>query len=276
MTAQPQTVSPFIAALEQPFGPVLTTTKLPKCPCCGALALAYCDGRYSAWDRIEFDCNCAVTVPDREYHAELQALWRKCGVLPTFVASLPERYRRYTFANFPQHFGVEDAYRVARRLNGKSIFVCGEPGIGKSHLLVATAYEYAKNGRPTYYASATAYVDALRKAYEGNFAAPDLTAYDVVVLDDIDKLRRTDFVFEAVWSLLEHFQTRPSKTLLITSQVEPGAAALRLTPNGDEAQANALASRLASGYLRQMHGMRVGGVELDFRFDAATREEQDG
>lgn len=246
---------------------------LPRCPVCSAKALAYWDTRYDGWDKIEFDCDCASKCQDSRFNDELQRLWRERQALPAFLHSLPEGYRNYTLDNFPLHIGVQDAYNVARLRLNKSIYIYGDPGVGKTHLMVAAARRYAEAGRITGYVSVPQYFDQLMRVRDGGPPPAPLTSYDVLVLDDVDKVRRYDGVFNHLYVALEHFQTSPKKVLLVTAQAHPSDVAVRVTPQGDEVQAAAFASRLATGHLRQVFGQKdKEGFEMDFRFAAADRE----
>lgn len=267
------TTNPFLAAMKKipAIGPAATSRVLPACPFCCAPALKANERTYTRWDRIDFDCHCAVQFPSLEYHTALKRLWQENGTLPAFVASLPPKYVHYSFQNFPVHPGVEDALRACRRFDHRCVTVYGEPGIAKTHLMVATAREYAVRGYSAVYVGATDYFERLRKVRDGDPPPPSLTAFDVVVLDDVDKLRRSDFVFERLYTLLDHFQTHPEKTLLLTAQVDPGVTAAKLTPA--EEQAGAIASRMGLGYVKAMHGLEENGIEVDFRFAAGNRWE---
>lgn len=223
---------------------------LPACPLCGALALA--GYAWVIWSDLAHDCHC-VLERDHEYASGLLRLHRADRALPTYLAGLPERYRRYTLHNAPETPAHRPALSAARQLDGRWMYLFGAPGAGKTHLAVGLGRAYAEMGRTARFWSVNELVAVLRDAAFGRAARPDLLSADVLILDDAGKLKPTDFAYEQIYNALEGRWAR-ERTTLITGNHNPGVVGLRLTPDGNPDAAAALTSRMGSGHVFEITG----------------------
>lgn len=225
-------------------------TDLPACPLCEAPAVEF--HKYIRWDDLSHDCNCIVEQPDA-YLAALVALWRQRGVLPNYLGTLPARYRDYTSATItptPENQAVIAALKDGLTRN---LYLHGPAGTGKTHLSVAGARRLAEKGKTARFWGMAALIQALRDSVAEGASRPELHHWDVLVLDDIDKIRPTPFVYETLYALIED-RWANNKITIFTAQHDPDAAAVILTPDGNELAADPLASRMASGHVFKVAG----------------------
>lgn len=262
MTAQ------TVAALRQStYAPYATTPDLPPCPICSAPALAR--SQHRSWHDLEHDCLCVMESESR-YLAGLRELWKRKNALPQFLDSLPARYRDYRADQLQRT--AENApvieYLAGCRETGlaENLYLWGEAGTGKTHLAVSAAYRAAKLGRSTRFWGMTSLIQAIKASFDHDGPArPVLDFWDVLVLDDIDKLNPTQFVYETLYTVIEQ-RWADGKVTIFTAQTDPEAAAYFLTPvstlpreaGQPEPRARAadpLASRMSSGRVFEVSGI---------------------
>lgn len=232
--------------------------RLPPCPLCGATAL---ESAYRFAEDISHDCDC-LRDREEEYYRGLRQLWRGRVCLEQFLAGVPRRYRGFTLEGYVREPASAEALAAAQGLRpGEFLYLYGLPGRGKTHLAVAAARRLATTGRRTLYLGEAEYLEAIYRAIRGQGEAPDYRPAEVVVLDDAGKIKPTDFAYQTLYALLEHFSSE-GKTLIVTSNYPPLQFARRLA-GGEAEAAAAIASRLTQGYV-----LEVGGRDL--RAAAAT------
>lgn len=234
-------------ALPIPF----TAPHLPLCPLCDAPPIP--GYKYERWDDIEHECDCVRNERALEYGRALPILWRSRNALPHYLATLPARYHDYTAANItptPENKPVMAALKAG--LTG-NLYLYGEAGTGKTHLAAAGARRLAERGRSARFWGMAALIQELRAAASGDQARPELSHWDVLILDDIDKIRPTPFVYEVLYALIEE-RWANRKITVFTAQHDPNEAAVILTPEGNERAADPLASRMGSGQVFKVTG----------------------
>lgn len=222
---------------------------LPPCPLCQAPAR---DGVYRSPFDLAHDCDCLATAPEA-YTRALLRLWHERLCLERFLAGLPRRYREFTFEGYTPHRGVEQALAAAAGLGvSEWLYLWGPPGRGKTHLAVAAARRLASQGHRTLFLSEAAYLEALYHSFRGGGEPPDYREAEALVLDDLGKIKPTEFAYQTLYALFEHFYSE-GKTLIVTSNYAPVQAAQRLAMGEPEA-ASALASRLGQGQVFALGG----------------------
>jgi DNA replication protein DnaC len=90
---------------------------------------------------------------------------------------------------------------------------------------------------------------------------PNLVAPGVLILDDLGKVKTSEFVYETLYACLESRWSN-AKTTILTANHKPGVVADRLTPASlDREAADAILSRLIAGQVIEVKGMdeREGG-----------------
>lgn len=170
-----------------------------------------------------------------------------------FTSQLPKRLRENTFEAIDVHSGNREAYERCKALEyGRNLFIHGDAGNGKTMLAVATAKHFAANYTVGFWSAAT-FCDAIRSAMSprGTAERPNLKGYDVLVLDDIDKAKPSDFVYEALYSLI-NYRWENEKTTIFTSNRSVKVTAERASPDQDNSRA--LMSRMASGEVVEVAG----------------------
>lgn len=248
MTTTPFPFSSLLHGLKP--APTAVDTSLPACPCCKAPALA--GYAYAAWNDVAHNCDCVIEREQGYLHG-LRRLWQQRNAYPHYVATLPERYQGYTLDNLRQTPANAAALQAARAGLTGNLYLYGPAGTGKSHLAAAAAAHLAEQGKTARFWGMASLFAALRSSFSGETQRPELLHWDVLVLDDIDKLKPTSYVYETVYALLEERWAR-QKVTIFTAQLNPDRAARVLTPEGNELAADPLASRMASGIVAKIEG----------------------
>lgn len=231
-----------IRARVTPDAPVIDP-HLPGCPLCGAGALT--GQPYAEWCSLTHDCGCAYESPD-QYMRGLRVTWARRNAEPMFVRSLPERYRAYTRDNLNRTVHNAKAFDlIDPKLKG-NVYVYGPAGTGKTHVAVAIAHTLTQHGQTARFWAAVDLIPVLRDAQNGRGERPELNHWDVLIIDDIDKIRPTPFVYEAIYAIVEN-RWANGKTTIFTSQFDPDETARAITPEGNQHAADPIASRMNSG-----------------------------
>lgn len=170
-----------------------------------------------------------------------------------YVASLPPRYRDCTLTTLRVHAGNQAAVSAATRLEpGQSLYVWGPAGNGKTHLAVATGRRLAAEGLTVAFHGVVELFARLRASFgPGGGAAPDLETPAVLILDDLGKLKPTEFAYEVVYGALE-YRWSHLLTTVFTANHRPSVAAARL--GADAESAAAVLSRMAAGAVVEVRG----------------------
>lgn len=234
---------------EGPASPVEHDPSLPPCPVCGAAALK---SSYRFAEDLSHDCECLVSQ-EAAYYRGLKDLWRGRVESERFVAALPPRYRSCRLEGYLPTPANQEALNACRELRmGDFLYLHGRPGRGKTHLAVGAAYRLARQGYRALFVGEAEYMEKLYRSFRSGGEPPDYTWAEVLVLDDFGKIKPSDFAYQSLYALIEHANAH-CKTLIVTSNYEPGTAACRVSGSNDEA-AEALLSRLAQGYVVEVRG----------------------
>lgn len=208
---------------------------------------------YAAWIGI------AWRPKDRShpYFADINALreeWRRQDAERTakhFVDHLPVRYRRYTVDNLRRHAGNDAAVKAATAFAlGSNLYVWGAAGNGKTHLAVATGRRLAEAGHRVAFYGVVELFNQIRSSFNGG-ERPNLEWPEVLILDDLGKIKPTEFVYEVFYAALEH-RWANEKATIFTANHKPSQAAAQLS--ADSESAAAVLSRMASGVVVEVRG----------------------
>lgn len=191
------------------------------------------------------------------YFADITALreeWRRQDAERTakhFVDHLPTRYRRYTLDNLRAHVGNRAALTAADALKlGSNLYVWGPAGNGKTHLAVATGRRLAEAGHRVSFYGVVELFNQIRSSFNGG-ERPNLEWPEVLILDDLGKIKPTEFVYEVFYAALES-RWANEKTTIFTANHRPSQAAAQLS--ADSESAAAILSRMASGAVIEVKG----------------------
>lgn len=169
-----------------------------------------------------------------------------------YVNALPTRYRTYTLANLRRHAGNQAAIHAATNLQlGENLYIWGPAGNGKTHLAVATGRRLASAGHRVTFWGVVELFNALRSSFGTGAERPRLDHPEVLILDDLGKIKPTEFVYEVFYGALEH-RWANEKTTIFTANHKPSAAATQLSPDAESAAA--ILSRMASGTVTEIRG----------------------
>lgn len=154
-------------------------------------------------------------------------------------AGVPPRYK---VATHPQE-GLWEAVR-----DGRSLYICGRVGTGKTHLASAIARHLVLDGRMTVRMMTTVDVmDAFKATFGGSGSEQEVAVrlgkVDVLVLDDLGKEPPTDWTLSRLFQVI-NARYEAMRPIVITTQFSRSALIKRLAKNGDEETAIAIVSRL--------------------------------
>ena len=252
----PGVITDAVPGIQAAPAPTAYADNLPRCPLCAARALAgYVFARY---DDIAHDCHC-VSEREADYYAGLRRLYRERTELPDFLESLPQRFHTARDTDFLATPNA--AFALSLKVLPTSAFIWGATGVGKTRMAAAVAVAAAVRGLSARYISATDYVAAMRAASAPNGPArPDLLHPEVLIVDDLAKMKATDFSYEVLFALIEGRWARERMTLYTANhdaQTTAGALIPRGTftrPQDTAAAVAALASRLTASVRFEMTG----------------------
>lgn len=172
--------------------------------------------------------------------------------LRTYTNQLPSRYRHYTLDRLRQHPGNQTAIHAATNLTlGTNLYLWGPAGNGKTHLAVATGHHLAQAGHHVTFWGVVELFNTLRSSFSTSGPRPDLDRPEILILDDLGKIKPTEFVYETFYGAIEH-RWANEKTTIFTANHRPSDAAKHLST--DPESAAAILSRMASGTVIEIRG----------------------
>lgn len=185
---------------------------------------------------------------NEEFVAEQQA-----RLTADFTNRLPTRYRKYTLATLKRHAGNGPAIDAAESLEpGQNLYVWGPAGNGKTHLAVATGRRQAETGKRVAFHGVVALFAQIRASFAPDGPPrPNLEHPDILILDDLGKVKPTEFVYQEFYAALEA-RWANEKTTIFTANHRPSDAARHLSPDAESAAA--ILSRMASGAVIEVKG----------------------
>jgi DNA replication protein DnaC len=239
-----------LRALEDSRRPANLSADLPPCPCCEASAF---DSPWRNLFDLQHNCDCIITHA-LAYESGLQRLWNARRHRERYLESLPARYRKYTFDALERHDQNARAFDALHDLEpGRTVFLFGNPGNGKTHLACATGFRLLERGSVVFWNVATLCA-TLRECVARDQPRPNLTSMDTLILDDLGKVKTSEFVYETLYACLEHRWSN-ERTTILTANHKPGVIADRLTPSSlDREAADAILSRLVAGLVLEVSG----------------------
>ena len=144
------------------------------------------------------------------------------------MSRLTPEMQKWTFRAQPltpsQKKAVRDLQRRAQNPSG-FVLIYGPPGTGKTYMAAAVANEALKHEFSALYITLPELLNELRNAYgEDGHASYEKTldlvkSADVLILDEIDKARLTDWAQEQIFHIVEHRyrETLDKLTIFITN-----------------------------------------------------------
>jgi DNA replication protein DnaC len=190
----------------------------------------------------------------------MAVLWREHQATRLLLEKIPPGYQHCAFENYRVDATNRLAWEAAKHLErGQFLYLWGGTRLGKTHLAVATLRRLATPGRPVKFWGEVELFTQFYSAYQNNQQPPDPTIYDLLVLDDIGKIKPSDYVYTQMYALIETFHAH-QKTLILTSNYDPLTAATRLA-RGDADAAGPIAARLGKDLVIQM-GVRMAKKEV--------------
>ena len=138
-----------------------------------------------------------------------------------------------TFGDWQPADKLTEAYKTCMELlDGLRwvVFLRGGVGCGKTHLAVATTYEFVAAGKTAVMWNVPDLLDAIRACYDrGNeqaqydFLHAQIYNRDVVVLDDLGANKPTAWSNAMLYEIVDKlYRERATKKLIVTTNVRPG------------------------------------------------------
>lgn len=172
-----------------------------------------------------------------------------------FLDGLPKRYVSYKRENLRVHAGNKTAVETAEALQpGENLFIHGPAGNGKTHLAVATGFRMLTLGQSVRFYGVVDLFNQIRASFSKQHPEehrPNLLAPDVLILDDLGKVKPTEFVFQEFYAALEA-RWANEKTTIFTANHRASVAAAQLSVDAEGA--GAILSRMASGHVVAVAG----------------------
>lgn len=169
-----------------------------------------------------------------------------------YTQDLPSRYRAYTLDTLRQNAGNQAAINAATNLQlGQNLYIWGPAGNGKTHLAVATGRRLASAGHRVKFWGVVELFNTLRSSFGTGGERPNLERPDILILDDLGKIKPTEFVYEVFYGAIEH-RWANEKTTIFTANHRPSDAARHMS--NDPESAAAILSRMASGVVAEVRG----------------------
>lgn len=202
-----------------------------------------------AWRPKDRNHSYYATLTD--YRAEIEREQR-AKITREYDNQLPSRYRTYTLDALRQHPGNLAAIHAANNHQlGQNLYVWGPAGNGKTHLAVATGKRLAAAGHRVTFWGVVELFNTLRASFGTGGPRPNLDAPEILILDDLGKIKPTEFVFEVFYGTIEH-RWANEKTTIFTANHRPSDAARHMS--SDTESAAAILSRMASGTVVEVKG----------------------
>jgi hypothetical protein len=135
-----------------------------------------------------------------------------------------------TFQNFDLRPGAKGAYDAVLawvRGTGKPILTIeGEPGSGKTHLLLAAASTLKTRGEHVIYREDEKFYEDWRRSFNGGPDAPQaFRDVDWLIIDDAWRATQTEWSAATLDGLIDHRYARHMRTL-VTTNVQPPSSRL--------------------------------------------------
>lgn len=168
-----------------------TCTNKPICDKCADMGIV------NVGDNTYKTCDCEL---HRQKQDKIKTLFES--------AAIPKRYQAKTLDNFDQSWQPK-AFEAAKDYidnwrqysdEGRSLFLVGDVGTGKSHLAYAILNALIKKSVPGMVASVPDMLDDLRDNKDGQIEA--LKEIDLLVLDDLGSQKNTEWVTERLFVIL--------------------------------------------------------------------------
>jgi DNA replication protein DnaC len=242
------------------------------CPICGG----------SGWREVRHGQDKRVTRCSCTVHLRAEFLVEKAGI--------PARYSRAELSNFKtsgRQRSLEQALLKARAfveqypLDKTGLLLYGPSGTGKTHIAVGIIRELIESkGVWCIFCDYSELLKEIQNSYNPTVETTELEILrpildsEVLVLDDLGSVRRTDWVWDAVSLILNH-RYNQSRTTIITTNYSDGPSAKAQGIEGprravrEETLGDRIGDRMRSRIHEMCRIINFPGEAPDFR-DRAT------
>lgn len=226
-----------------------------KCPICGKVIPPKRFEMFGRTNYVQPKCKCVT----EKFQNELQRLvdHEKQERIKKYFnfSTIGERFDSYTFQNFKQREGSEEAFEAAQKFafdfekRETGLFIYGSPGNGKTHLAAAIAHTIKERGHTVVFQTVPKLLERIRATFNGKNRESEqeimdvLTTAKLLVLDDIGAEKVSGWVLEVIFRIIDGRYQRKLKTI-ITSNLKPTDLEKHLIERPDDPNAVMKAARL--------------------------------
>lgn len=202
-----------------------------------------------------------------EFNGELDVCYERCvysRIAENFkLAQIPPIFKDKTFNDYEMTAGNSVALHYAQKL--VSLFVCGNPGTGKSFLAALMGKKYLAEGKTVLFIDTPSLLDKMRATFNRESEATlehltmKLSKVDVLILDDFGTETPTQWAVERLYSIINCRYTN-NLPLVVTSNYDLVQIAERLN-NPTNGESGVTGTRIVSRIKGMCRVLHIAGTD---------------
>ncbi|MEY8314117.1 ATP-binding protein [Adlercreutzia muris] len=202
------------------------------------------DGRKGKPFGFYLDCQCADSVRHRQEIERAEEASRREEEREDFYRRLERAGVKKRYEKAAHELEPENTQKV---LEGKSLYICGEFGTGKTHLASAIARKLIWRRKRVRMLTGIDITMMLQATYGSSESEADVLArlanVPILIIDDMGKEPPSDWVLSRLFAVINARYDKMLPTI-ITTNYEKSALVERMGKHGDHDTAEAMVSRI--------------------------------